>query len=85
MAGAAPSSSGSAGTVGPFSLTGLVVGALVAVGVLFFVFQNTAEVTFAWLWWNLTAPMWALAIALVAAGMLLGVALSWRRGRRAGR
>lgn len=85
MAGTAPPSSSSARMIGPFSLTGLVVGALVAVGVLFFVFQNTAEVTFGWLWWNLTAPMWALALALVAAGMLLGVMLSWRRGRRAGR
>jgi uncharacterized integral membrane protein len=60
----------------------LVVGALVLVGVTFFVFQNTQTVPLRWLFFEFSMPLWGLTLVLFGAGMLMGWALHVRRLRR---
>ena len=60
----------------------LIVGALVLVGVAFFVFQNTQTVPLRWLFFEFSMPLWGLTLVLFGAGVLMGWALHIRRLRR---
>ena len=60
----------------------LIVGALIAVGVAFFVFQNTQDVALSWLFFRFTMPLWGLTLVLFGTGMVMGWALHLRRQRR---
>ncbi|TVR35640.1 MAG: LapA family protein [Nitriliruptor sp.] len=60
----------------------LIVGALILIGVIFFVFQNTQPVALSWLFFEFTMPLWGLTVILFGAGMLMGWALHLRRQRR---
>jgi uncharacterized integral membrane protein len=60
----------------------LIVGALVLVGVAFFVFQNTQTVPLRWLVFEFSMPLWGLTLVLFGAGMLMGWALHIRRLKR---
>jgi uncharacterized integral membrane protein len=63
-------------------------GALIGVGILLavlllFIFQNTAETTFKFLFWSFTFPLWlGLVIAAVLAFVIGQLALMWRRHKR---
>ena len=63
----------------------LIVGALILVGVTFFVFQNTQTVPLRWLFFEFSMPLWGLTLILFGAGMLMGWALHIRRLRRQAR
>jgi len=63
-------------------------GALIGGGVLLallllFIFQNTAETTFKFLFWSFTFPLWlGLVISAVLAFLIGQLALMWRRHKR---
>jgi uncharacterized integral membrane protein len=63
----------------------LIVGALILVGVTFFVFQNRQTVPLRWLFFEFSMPLWGLTLVLFGAGMLMGWALHIRRLRRQAR
>lgn len=60
----------------------LIIGALVLVGVGFFVFQNTQVVPLRWLFFTFTMPLWGLTLVLFVLGIVMGWALHLRRVRR---
>jgi uncharacterized integral membrane protein len=58
--------------------------ALIAVAALLFVFQNTASVTFNFLWFDFRWPLWIMLIVFMAIGALVfWGAERRRRARRA--
>ncbi len=61
---------------------GVVLAVLVAVGLIFFVVQNGDEVAFAWLFFDMTGPLWVVIVVAALAGAALGGMLSWMRRRR---
>jgi uncharacterized integral membrane protein len=63
----------------------LIVGALILIGMTFFVFQNTQAVPLSWLFFEFTMPLWGLTLVLFGAGVLMGWALHVRRLRRRAR
>ncbi len=60
-------------SVGGVDLTARrIVGIVIAVVALIFVFSNTAEVTLKWLWLDVSAPGWVMLLVLLVAGFLVG-------------
>ena len=80
MAGNVPqgSSQGSGGSNGF-----LIGGGILLVLLLVFIFQNTAETTFKFLFWSFTFPLWlGLLITALVAFVIGQFALMWRRHKR---
>ena len=74
------SSQGSSGGGGNGFLIG---GGILLVLLLLFIFQNTAEVTFKYLFWSFALPLWlGLLITALAAFVIGQLALMWRRHKR---
>lgn len=60
-------------SVGGFDLTARrIVGIIIGVIALVFVFSNTGEVTLKFLWLDLSAPGWLMLLVLLLAGFLVG-------------
>ena len=61
----------------------IVIAAILAIGVVSFIAQNTDEVEVTWLAFDATAPLWAVlvvtAAASMVAGKLLGAVIRRRR------
>lgn len=61
----------------------LIGGGILLVLLLFFIFQNTADTTFKYLFWDFTLPLWlGLLVTAVVAFVVGQLALLWRRHRR---
>lgn len=61
---------------------GLVVGALAAVALLAFVFQNTESQKVEWLFWDIEMPLFLLVIITVVLTLVVSVIGAWVLGRR---
>ncbi len=62
----------------------LIIGALILVGVTFFVIQNTEDVALNWLFFGFVMPLWVLTLILFGSGILMGWALHVLRVKRRG-
>ncbi len=61
----------------------LIGGGILLALLLFFIFQNTADTTFKFLFWSSTFPLWlGLVITAVVAFVIGQLALMWRRHKR---
>ena len=61
----------------------LVVGGVLAAGLLAFILQNTETVSFDWLFWSFEAPLWLVLLITAVLAFVIGqFALMWRRHRR---
>ena len=61
----------------------LIGGGILLVLLLVFIFQNTADPTFKFLFWSFTFPLWlGLLITAIVAFVVGQLALMWRRHRR---
>ena len=61
----------------------VIIGVLVLVAVLLFIFQNTDQiVTLQWTFFDFDMVLWAYTILMVVLGMLLGWGLNVRRTRK---
>lgn len=60
----------------------LILGVVILVGIIFFVFQNTQEIPLRWLFLEFNMPLWGLALVLFGSGMVLGWMLHVRRLKR---
>lgn len=83
--GGAGSTGGSVEVGGTVVSIKLIVGALILVGVTFFVFQNQQVVPLRWLFFEFSMPLWALTLVLFGVGIVMGWALHVRRLRRTAR
>ncbi|MDQ1246760.1 MAG: LapA family protein [Actinomycetota bacterium] len=73
-------SGGSGLSVGGFSLTGRrIIGIIIGVIALIFVFSNTGEVTLKFLWLDVSAPGWLMLLILLLAGFLVGFMIGRKR------
>ena|SRR5215204_7191122 len=61
----------------------LIIGAVVAVLALVFVFQNTDRKTVNFLWMDFEAPAWMWLLVIFLAGALVGYMFARRQARRA--
>ena len=64
--------------------SGLILSAIVAVVLVVFMVQNTAETEVTWLLFDASGPLWIVIIVAAVAGALLSEVLGWmvRRARR---
>jgi uncharacterized integral membrane protein len=61
----------------------LIGGGILLVLLLVFIFQNTADTTFKFLFWSFTFPLWlGLLITALVAFLVGQLALMWRRHKR---
>ncbi len=61
----------------------LIGGGILLVLLLVFIFQNTADTTFKFLFWSFTFPLWlGLLITALVAFVVGQLALMWRRHKR---
>lgn len=61
----------------------LIGGGILLALLLFFIFQNTADTTFKFLFWSFTFPLWlGLVITAFVAFAIGQLALMWRRHKR---
>jgi uncharacterized integral membrane protein len=61
----------------------LIGGGILLVLLLVFIFQNTADTTFKFLFWSFTFPLWlGLLITALVAFVIGQLALMWRRHKR---
>ncbi len=61
----------------------LVGGGILLVLLLIFIFQNTAETHFKFLFWSFTLPLWLVLLITALVAFVVGqFALMWRRHRR---
>jgi uncharacterized integral membrane protein len=61
----------------------LIGGGILLALLLIFIFQNTAETTFKFLFWSFTFPLWlGLLITAIVAFVVGQFALMWRRHKR---
>ncbi len=61
----------------------LIGGGILLLLLLLFIFQNTAETTFKFLFWSFTFPLWlGLLITALVAFVVGQLALMWRRHKR---
>ena len=61
----------------------LIGGGILLVLLLIFIFQNTADTVFKFLFWSFTFPLWlGLLITAVVAFVIGQFALMWRRHKR---
>lgn len=58
-----------------------IIGIVIAVVALIFVFSNTGEVTLKWLWLDVSAPGWVMLLILLLAGFAVGFLLGRKRYR----
>lgn len=61
----------------------LIIGVLILIGVLFFVFQNTEVTTFQWIVFDFEMALWVYTLLMFGLGAIMGWALHVRRARRA--
>jgi len=75
---------GSQGGGGSRAGTGwLIGGGVLAAALLAFIFQNTDTVSFDWLFWTFSAPLWLVLLITAVVAFVIGqFALMWRRHRR---
>ena len=62
----------------PKTVVGIVIGVLALV----FVFQNTDERQIDFLFWSISMPAWIWLLVIFAAGLTVGSIFPWLRGRR---
>jgi uncharacterized integral membrane protein len=60
----------------------VIVGVLILIGVLFFVFQNTEEVGLTWTFFEFEMALWIYTLLMFGLGIVMGWALHLRRTRR---
>ncbi len=60
----------------------VIIGALILIGVLFFVFQNTEEVGLTWTFFEFEMALWIYTLLMFGLGIVMGWALHLRRTRR---
>jgi uncharacterized integral membrane protein len=61
----------------------LIGGGILLVLLLLFIFQNTVDTTFKYLFWSFTLPLWlGLLITALVAFVVGQFALMWRRHKR---
>jgi uncharacterized integral membrane protein len=60
----------------------MVLGILLGVLSIIFIFQNLESVTYTFLFWSLTAPRFLVLLAILLVGMLLGWAIRVMRRKR---
>ena len=66
--------------VGGINLTARrIIGLIIAVVALIFVFSNTGQVTLKFLWLDLSAPGWVMLLVLLLAGFLVGFTMGRKR------
>jgi uncharacterized integral membrane protein len=63
----------------------VVVGAIIDILALVFVFQNTDKKTVNFLWMDFDAPAWMWLLVIFLAGSVVGYTFARRRARRAAR
>lgn len=63
----------------------VIVGVLILIGVLFFVFQNTDDVNLTWTFFEFEMALWVYTLLMFGLGILMGWALHVRRSRRKAR
>ncbi|UYM07328.1 LapA family protein [Solicola gregarius] len=60
-----------------------VIGVVIAVLALVFVFQNTGKGQVDFLFWSVSMPAWIWLLVIFAAGVVVGSNFPWLRRRRA--
>jgi len=61
----------------------LIGGGILLVLLLIFVFQNTADTQFKFLFWSFTLPLWLVLLITAIVAFVIGqFALMWRRHKR---
>jgi uncharacterized integral membrane protein len=63
----------------------LIIGAVIALVALVFVFQNTDRETVKFLWMDFNAPAWMWLLVIFLAGALVGYMFARRQARRVNR
>jgi uncharacterized integral membrane protein len=60
-----------------------VAGGVLAAALIAFIVQNTEDVSFDWLFWTFSAPLWLMLLVTSVVAFVIGqFALMWRRHRR---
>ena len=60
-----------------------VLGGILGIGLIAFIVQNTESVSFDWLFWTFSAPLWLMLLVTSLVAFVIGqFALMWRRHRR---
>jgi uncharacterized integral membrane protein len=61
----------------------MVLSGVLGIGLIAFIVQNTDDVSFDWLFWTFTAPLWLMLLITALVAFVIGqFALMWRRHRR---
>ncbi len=61
----------------------LISGGVLAALLIIFILQNTADVTFKFLFWTFSAPLWLMLVITAVVAFVIGqFALMWRRHQR---
>jgi uncharacterized integral membrane protein len=61
----------------------LIGGGILLVLLLIFIFQNTADTQFKFLFWSFTLPLWLVLLITALVAFVIGqFALMWRRHKR---
>jgi uncharacterized integral membrane protein len=61
----------------------LIGGGILLVLLLIFIFQNTADTQFKFLFWSFTLPLWLVLVITALVAFVIGqFALMWRRHKR---
>lgn len=68
----------SRGRISPKMIVGIVLGVLALV----FIFQNTGTGHVNFLFWDITLPAWVWLLVIFLAGVVVGSMFPWFRGRR---
>jgi uncharacterized integral membrane protein len=62
---------------------GLIGGGVLLALLLIFIFQNTADTAFKFLFWSFTLPLWLVLLITALVAFVIGqLALMWRRHKR---
>lgn len=63
----------------------VIIGGLILLGVLFFVFQNTESIELSWVVFDFSMALWVYTLLMFGLGIVMGWALHLRRTRRKAR